>query len=346
MSSLPTELLIEILQQITRKRDLAALCLASRRLQAEAESLLYHTLEATSRLESEVLCRRIIESPRIRPLVRSLTIASSGRDRDLTPPEAYWSTIAAALSHLPALDVLRISDIHRKDTAWVLADCRATLREFECDFALDGALVAFLARQPRMAAFQWMCTFPMVASGVDGLPCAQQGFLPALREFSTNLPSIALRVVPSHALTHLWISGTLAAADERAAFAPDSGLFTQELRSLRLNFPYNKQTLISTLSVIAQTSPRIRSLGFLPYFTTQEAELIATLAQFKHLETLALWNVITAETSRALAEACPSLRLVACLHYSYSHEYVFLPVNPTGVPHPVHDPDYRLWRDV
>ena len=87
---------------------------------------------------------------------------------------------------------------------------------------------------------------------------------------------------------------------------------------------------------------RIRHADILP----QDKDLIATLAQFKHLRSLVTWNVIGRETSNAVAQACPSLQLIACLHYSYSHEYVILPVNPFGTPRPLHDPEHLLWKDA
>lgn len=74
--------------------------------------------------------------------------------------------------------------------------------------------------------------------------------------------------------------------------------------------------------------------------------MITALGKFKKLESLVTWSALTAETSHALAQACSSLRFVACLHYSYSHEYVVLPVNPPGVPHAMRDPDSRLWREA
>ena len=73
--------------------------------------------------------------------------------------------------------------------------------------------------------------------------------------------------------------------------------------------------------------------------------MINALSRFTKLESLVMWSVINADTSREVAKACPSLRTVACLHYSYCHEYVILPVNPLGTPKAHHDPDFRLWKD-
>ncbi|KAH9930558.1 hypothetical protein B0H21DRAFT_106349 [Amylocystis lapponica] len=345
MPQLPSELYREILQHVTCGRDLCALSTVSRVLNNEAEHFLYHFVNSTNRVLTKSICELIIHCPRVRPHVRRLSM----RNNDNLPhePIGYWDTVAAALRTLQNLEALRVSDGLDNCNGWVLRGCTFSLRELDVDFMLDPPFLEFLNTQREILALGWTDGFPSLSS-TDVIPRnAGTTLLPALRELTTNCPAIALAFLPGRALTHVWIGGPCAHDDESwLAYMAAFGAAAGGLRSLRLNFPFNKRILVALLSRLAKDAPHLRSLGFLPYFNTQDKVLISAIAEHKKLESVVTWSVISADASRALAEACPSLRLVACLHYSYSHEYVFMPVNPLGVPRAVHDPDFRLWRDA
>ncbi|GJE92962.1 hypothetical protein PsYK624_091210 [Phanerochaete sordida] len=356
---LPIELYRHIFQHVHSKRDLCNLSVMSRSLQCEAEFFIYHTIESSRRAHTEYMCDLITSSPHRHMLVRSLSISnddtgtrvSEARDRE------YWERIARLLHDLPCLESLKIHDDMAVPTgnknAWVLARGTFALRHFDSDFVFDAGLLTFLRAQRSLERLYWTESFSdddsaRALADVD-LAHPDSTLAPSVSVLNTNSPRFALKCIPAATLSHLWICGPCAHEDDGwtsyiEQFVVSGG--ARSLRSLRLNLPYRKRTLISVLGALAKAAPDLRSLGFVPFFHASERDLIDALSQFKHLHSLVTWNPIGRDTSRAVAQACPTLRLVACLHYSYSHEYVILPVNPLGTPRPLHDPEHLLWKDA
>lgn len=358
---LPTELYRHIFQYIPSKRDLCSLSVVSRNLQSEAEYFIYRSIESSRRPHTEYLCDLITSSPHRHMLVRSLRISNDDAGTFISPARdrEYWERIARLLHDLPCLEELRIHDDMAVPTgnknAWVLARSTFSLRHFDSDFVFDEDLLAFLRSQRSLEQLYWTESFcdddsARALADMDVAGSRPNSKLaPSVSVLNTNSPRFALKCIPAATLSHLWICGPCAHEDDGwlsyiEKFVEGDG--AKSLRSLRFNFPYSKRTLISVLSALAKGAPELRSIGFVPFFNASDRDLIEVLSQFKHLHSLITWNVIGRDTSRAVAQACPSLRLVACLHYSYSHEYVILPVNPLGTPRPLHDPDYLLWKDV
>lgn len=270
MCELPPELYREILQHVPSKHDLCALSVTSRAFQAEAEFFIYQSIKSTRRLRTESICNLIIHCPRVRPLVHSLSISSEDYNR--LGPLDYWRSVAQALENLPNLEVLRISDCMDKTNAWVFGRCTFQLTELDCDFDLDDAFISFLRGQRALKWLSWMYTHPGI-NAIDALPQDPQ-FLPSLRECITNSPSFAVKLMSCHSLTHVWVSGPCAYDQESwLAYIARFSDYTSALRSLRLNFPYNKRNLIPVLSALAKQAPELRSLGFLPSFTMQVGTL-------------------------------------------------------------------------
>jgi hypothetical protein len=376
---LPVELFRGIFQYVSCKRDLCSLSILCRELQGEAEFFLYRSIESSYRARTEYLCDLITSSPHRHLLVRSLRISNddNGARVSETRNREYWERIARLLHDLPCLKELKIHDDMAVPTgnqnAWVLTQCTFSLHHFDSDFVFDDHLFAFLRSQRSLEQLYWTESFSDddSARALDNMAILRSTgvskLAPSLSLLNTNSPRFALKCMPTGTLSHVWICGPCAHEDDSwmnylERFVHGGG--AKSLKSLRMNLPYRKRTLISILAFLVGGSPELRSLGFIPYFSAtvlsrflmvkwialirflQDRDLIETLSEFKHLESLVTWNVIGRDTSHALAQACPSLRRIACLHYSYSHEYVILPVNPMGTPKPLHDPDYSLWKDA
>ncbi|KAJ3538066.1 hypothetical protein NM688_g6573 [Phlebia brevispora] len=340
----------EILQYVSCKRDLCNLSISSRALQAEAEYFIYQSIESSRRPLTEYLCDLITSSPRLHTLVRSLTLSNDGEHTNASQSREYWERVALLLRDLPNLEELKIHDnmVNGNTNAWVLSQCTFSLQKFDCDFAFDDSFLSFLQGQRNLQRLYWTESYSddNSARALEEIDVLDASVTPPIFELMTNSPRFALKFMPAATLTHVWICGPCGyEGDGWIRYMDEFVQCAKSLRSLRMNFPYGRRTLVTVLSTLAEHAPDLRSLGFVPHFDKQQTDVIAALSRFKRLESLAMWTVISADTSREVAKACPSLRMVACLHYSYSHEYVILPVNPVGTPKAHHDPDYRLWKD-
>jgi len=345
LPELPLELYREIFKHLDRRKDLLTLTLTSQSFQREVEFIIYNTIECKSQLTAHLICNAILSNPRIRYHIRSfdMTLITSVC---YSPPLAFWLVFARALRTLHVLDVLRI-DLGDGATlnAWVLMGCSFQLTEFESNFVMDNFLISFLRTQSNLRKIDWqspsndLSSFQLLQSSTT---------VPSLSELTTNSTDLVCSVVAHRPITHLWLQGVIfgRGLERWTEIVPTLGLSSGPICSLRISFPHSHSATIQVLLSLKVHTPELRSLGFLPSFTIEEKGLINAIAEFKQLKSVVLRNVICADASRMLAEACPSLRLIACLHYSYSHEYVCLPVNPSDRPVPMHDPSYRLWRDV
>ncbi|EPQ58840.1 hypothetical protein GLOTRDRAFT_34274 [Gloeophyllum trabeum ATCC 11539] len=317
---LPIELYQEVIGHIESKSDLCAISVVSRAVQALAESLIYHTVESRRRCRTQAFCKLVVECPRIGSLVRSLIVANDERHGSYPALPPFWDNMGRALQRMPHLEILRVHDGFTNPNARILRRCTFSLRELSSDFALDGDLIAFLETQRRITSIDWTDT-DNAARTVDPVrdtPSPGQGALPQLQLLHTDSLGMAMRLVPGRPVTHLWVSNEANAMYEE--FITAISRSTGPLLSLRMGFPFHKGSI--------------------------DREIMNALAAFKDLRTLVLWNMVTPDTLRSLESACPSLRVVACLHYSYAYEYIRMPVNPIGTPQPMHDPDFSLWKDV
>ncbi|KDQ63929.1 hypothetical protein JAAARDRAFT_201407 [Jaapia argillacea MUCL 33604] len=104
-------------------------------------------------------------------------------------------------------------------------------------------------------------------------------------------------------------------------------------------FPFQQEWVSESLMALAQHTPELLA-------KSDDHDLILAISKFKHLHTLVLWNVITPDTLRALEAAGPALRAVACLYYSYSSEYIYISLHPSGIPRVLHDANASLWKDI
>lgn len=346
MPQLPIELYQEVIGHIESKSDLCAISVVSRAVQALAESLIYHTVESRRRCRTQAFCKLVVECPRIGSLVRSLIVANDERHGSYPALPPFWDNMGRALQRMPHLEILRVHDGFTNPNARILRWCTFSLRELSSDFALDGDLIAFLETQRRITSIDWTDT-DNAARTVDPVrdtPSPGQGALPQLQLLHTDSLGMAMRLVPGRPVTHLWVSNEANAMYEE--FITAISRSTGPLLSLRMGFPFHKGSIVQCLSTLALQAPNLRSLGFLRPFTSKDGEIMNALAAFKDLRTLVLWNMVTPDTLRSLESACPSLRVVACLHYSYAYEYIRMSVNPIGTPQPMHDPDFSLWKDV
>ncbi|TCD63438.1 hypothetical protein EIP91_005409 [Steccherinum ochraceum] len=351
---LPDDLYREIVQHVSSHHDLYMLSLTCRLLRTEAEYFLYRHVESSQWPRTEDLCQLLINCTRLHPLVRSLSITNEGLK--LVPSSEYWDFISRLLELLPNLHALKIYNglSMANNNAWVLDHCIAPLRRLEVDFEFDPHFMEFLKGQPTLEQVHWIdssrhdITNDLVHSLHSlSLSTPPSDFLPAVTELMTNNSQFALQLVNSGSITHLWVRGHPPHEDDGGMrYISQFNGKAASLRSLRLNFPRRRGSCVAMLKELSKNAPRLRSIGFIPYFDANATDMLEVLSSFKELHSVVTWSVISADTSRLLAQACPSLRLVACLHYSYSHEYVFLPVNPLGAPKPVHDPEFLLWRDA
>ncbi|KAJ7450973.1 hypothetical protein B0H11DRAFT_317335 [Mycena galericulata] len=171
----------DIVRNVGRRSDIAALCGVCRGFRRAAERALYNTL-TVSDADPRVLAT-LAESPRIAGLVVALTVLvrrrgsaeredwessqeGSGSDVDarsrgssvaVASGEAevphlsnYWPAVGSALRHTTRLRYLTI-DIADPEAdganAWLLSASQFQLHTFHCDFNWDHSLRAFLATQ-------------------------------------------------------------------------------------------------------------------------------------------------------------------------------------------------------
>ncbi|EMD32737.1 hypothetical protein CERSUDRAFT_118472 [Gelatoporia subvermispora B] len=344
MDRLPPELWREMLQHVTVRKDLYALSATCRALNPEAEFFLYKDVECTTRSSTREMCALFVDIPRTCPLVRSLKIIDEVGVR-IPDAEEYWQCVAAALRILPRLETLKILNSSTQTPTWIFSNCSFSLNELHCDFTLDATSLSFLQAQRHLLFFRWANT-RLAAEEIESIP-EEADFLPSLQKLEVGSPYAALRLMTGHQLTHVWVERLREDTDEVwQQYTAIFGSSSTRLRSLRMIFPFGKRTVQSVLTALARDAPALRSLGFLSWYHLQDKEMVDTLAMFKSLRSVVSWGIVPSDAVHALAKACPTLRVVACLHYSYSHEYVVMPVNPKGVPRPLHDPENSLWRDA
>ena len=270
----PTELYREIVQYVPSKRDLCSLSVASRGLQAEAEFFLYHTVESTHRPRTIYLCDLISSSPRLHTLVRVLTITHD--DDQVTTAESteYWERVARLLRDLPNLEELKLHDntATGNTNAWVLSKCQFFLRKLDCDFAFDDTFLRFLQTQRELKRLYWTESYSDDKSdeALKNMDVANPVTTPPVCELMTNSPRFALRFMPASTLTHVWIGGPCGYENDGwVRYVEEFSLSARGLRSLRMNFPYGRRTLVTVLNTLAHYAPDLTSLGFVPYFDKQ-----------------------------------------------------------------------------
>ncbi|PCH42772.1 hypothetical protein WOLCODRAFT_74489 [Wolfiporia cocos MD-104 SS10] len=275
MGILPVELYREIVEHVSSKRDLSVLSITSRILQAEAESFLYRSIHCTKHADTRVICDVIAQYPRIRPLIRSLTISSQIGVR--SAPYGFWSAVSQALRSLPNLTMLSISDMVDTNDAWIFRGCTFALTELHCHFALDDAYISFLQTQKELRIWSWMYSHPDPwINAIEGIP-SEPHFLPHLRILSTNSRDVALRLCATRELSSVSVGGfyiPYVCDEERVEFAQELTRNANSLASLQLTFPCHKSYLLATLDALAEYLPGLQSLGHLPVFTTQASSCL------------------------------------------------------------------------
>jgi len=347
--TLPPELYRDIFFYITSKTDLFSLSLVSRATQADAEFLLYNHIESNQRSFTEHLCNTLISSPRLHHVVRSLSISDSNfEDVVVLSKTQYWERIAQLLRLLHQLEELKILDGIQNDNAWVISSCVGRLKKTHIDFTLNASFMDFLHNQSGLLELTWINSdIRMTHEDIHSIIHSRTLRLPVLEHLSTSSYAFALGIIQNHCPSRVWITGPGPRTfDQWVKYMDDCGQHLEPLVSLRMTFPAHRCTCTTILAALSTHAPNLRSLGFLPHFSEENEEIFTALSEFKQLKSIVTWTVVSSSTCHKLASICPSLRLIACLHYSYLHEYVLLPVNPLGQPKPAHDPDHRLWRDA
>ena len=281
--SLPDDLYREIMKHVPSRHDLYHLSLSSRAFQADAEYFLYRHLESSRWPRTEDLCLLVIRSPRLHPLVRSLSITNEGMK--LPPSPKYWDCISKLLMYLPNLTSLKIYNglSMANSNSWVLDKCIASLRRVEVDFELDNHFINFLVNQPLLTQIHWINSSrqdvsSVVIQSLQSLSPSPSRFLPLASEVMTNCCPFAVYLLNSARVTHLWLWGH--APDEDGGVPQLITQFTDRamtLRSLRINFPLRKRMCIAILTELVQRVPKLRSIGFLPYFDANVCFLLLLL---------------------------------------------------------------------
>lgn len=267
--SLPDDLFREILKHVLSQHDLYSLSLSSRFLQAEAEYFLYHHVESSRWARTEELCELVIHRPRLHPLIRSLSITNDGAKLPLTVE--YWTCISGLLAHVPHLVSLKIYNglSMANNNAWILDKCIASLRRVEMDFELDNHFIDFLHRQLNLQQIHWTNSSREDVSPaiIQSLSSLSSHFLPSVTELVTNCSPFALHLVNSCNVTHLWISGNPTREEDGGMqYVSQLTANAARVRSLRLNFSLRKRMCVAILRELVTHTPKLRSIGFLPYF--------------------------------------------------------------------------------
>lgn len=262
-------------------RDLCSLSVVCRDLQSEAEYFIYRSIESSRRAHTEYLCDLITSSPHRHMLVHSLHISNDDTAPRLSDAQNrdYWERIARLLHDLPCLEELRLHDDMSVPTgnknAWVLSHCTFSLRHFDSDFVFDDHLLSFLRSQCSLEQLYWTESYSDddSAKALQDMsmvgPSRSSKLAPSVSVLNTNSPRFALKCLPTATLSHVWICGPCAHEDDGwmsyiGRFVEGSG--AQSLRSLRMNLPYSKRTLIKVLTFLVKAAPELRSLGFIPFF--------------------------------------------------------------------------------
>ena len=277
---LPMELYRDIFNYVSSMRDFCNLSILCRDLQPEAEFFIYRSVQSTSRSQTEYLCDIISSSAHRHMLVKELDISHDewkGSPISATRDREYWERVARLLHDLPNLENLKIHDMamqHGNQNAWVLSRATCSLVQFDSDFVLDDYLTSFLRSQRQMKRLYWTENYvddesrrSLVGMNTSG----GQDISSSVTLLNTNSPKFAIKCLRSAALSHVWICGPCAYEDDgwvryMEEFTVNGN--TANLLSLRLNLPYRKRTLVAMLSVLAKATPGLRSLGFLPFFTS------------------------------------------------------------------------------
>ena len=270
----PTELYREIIQYVSSRRDLCNVSIASHALQSEAEYFIYRSIDSSRRSLTEYLCDLITSSPRLHMLVRTLNISNDGEQSNAVQSKEYWERVSRLLRDLPNLEELKIHDnmVHGNTNAWVLSQCTFSLRKFDCDFAFDNTLLNFLQSQRKLRRLYWTESYSDddSAKALEEIDVLEPSVTPPIYELMTNSPRFALKFMPASTLTHVWICGPCGyESDSWIRYMNEFVVCAHSLRSLRMNFPHGRRTLVTVLTMLADHAPELRSLGFVPHFEKQ-----------------------------------------------------------------------------
>ena len=274
---LPMELYRDIFSYVSSMRDFCNLSILCRDLQPEAEFFIYRSVQSTSRSQTEYLCDIISSSAHRHMLVKELDISHDewkGSPISATRDREYWERVARLLRGLPNLEELKIHDnmATGNTNAWVLSQCQFSLQKLDCDFAFDPAFLRFLRTQRALKRLYWTESYSDDESDktLQDMNVADAGATPPVSELMTNSPRFALRFMPASTLTHVWISGPCGYENDGwVHYIEEFSLSARGLRSLRMNFPYGRRTLVTVLNTLAHYAPDLHSLGFVPYFDKQ-----------------------------------------------------------------------------
>lgn len=141
--TLPVELYRHIVQYVTSQHDLCTLARVSRAFQAEAERVLYHTLQLRHQIKTMWRCESLATQPRLALYVRRLSIVFD----QYTPLDS----IARALRACSSLRSLALRGAPWSDYSKVLDAVSSTeIIEFTCHAGGEAGVVRFLERQPKL----------------------------------------------------------------------------------------------------------------------------------------------------------------------------------------------------
>lgn len=161
-SDLTMLLLVKLYRNIFRMLhtpDLKQLCLVSKTLRKEAESILYETCSVPDGM-LDLFCRTLVEHPELRRHVRVLSCTMMGH-RGIIERDHDLALISQGLKSLHNLRDLTISGSFFPMAAWtisindidILRSATFKLKRLSCIFVYDDRLIDFLSSQPSIETF-------------------------------------------------------------------------------------------------------------------------------------------------------------------------------------------------
>lgn len=287
-SDLTMLLLVKLYRNIFRMLsapDLKQLCLVSRTLRKEAESILYETCSVPDGM-LDLFCRTVIEHPELRRHVRVLSCTTMGhrgtieRDHDL-------ALISQGLKSLHNLRDLTISGSFFPLSAWtvsvndihILRGATFKLQRLSCLFVYDDGLLGLLSSQPSIETF-----IHLWGADADSGPSIETSL--NVKKLSC-VPHIlqTLRITP--ALSHLRLEFRYLTALQEHQGARCIRQFGHNLVSLCILRYAHPDEYLPMARIVASFAPYTPNLKFLSLFDEYIDHVRVDTSN-----TLALWLMI------------------------------------------------------
>ncbi|TDL19215.1 hypothetical protein BD410DRAFT_774241 [Rickenella mellea] len=302
-----------IVKFVSSKTDLCVLARVSKAFRPAAERALYNTIYMRDPATTVTLCNLLATSEQRASYVDAITVFARVNDDDNDKddeddseeseedvggdglPEAYWTSLAAALRRTTRLRFLNLHIESAAQGGWILQGCTFQLRAFHCDLTWDGDLAEFLGNQRNLDDL-FIADF---ASATDPSSAPSPSVSPTpLPSTSTSSPPPAPLPAPPPALDprSLPSLSTLECSFTEAvlALAPGRPLVRLKTCFSRDRLPEKHAELVALLESLSRSSKPLRALDLADSAYTEDfslavlAQISRRLPELRYLGTLVL----------------------------------------------------------